>query len=162
MTAALAAFNAAAGAEAADEMMACCPSRSFARAMAAGRPYPDAAAVDAAAVAVFSGLDWTDIAEAVDTHPRIGKPAPDGPSAGEQAGAAAAPEDVRAALAAGNLAYEQRFGHVFLICASGLTGAEMLAQLRARLENDIHTERAVVRRELLKITRLRAGKLMGA
>jgi 2-oxo-4-hydroxy-4-carboxy-5-ureidoimidazoline decarboxylase len=63
-------------------------------------------------------------------------------------------------LTEGNLAYEKRFGHVFLICASGLSGWEMLDQLRTRLANDPEAERTVVRRELLKITQLRLAKLL--
>ena len=82
-------------------------------------------------------------------------------SAAEQSGAAAASDEVRRALAEGNVAYEKRFGHVFLICASGLSGQEMLTKLRARLGNDQDAERAVVRAELLKITRLRMTKWLG-
>jgi 2-oxo-4-hydroxy-4-carboxy-5-ureidoimidazoline decarboxylase len=69
-------------------------------------------------------------------------------------------EGLRAALAEGNRAYEERFGHVYLVCASGLSGAELLARLRERLGNDEEGERAVVRDELAKITRLRVGKLV--
>ena len=67
----------------------------------------------------------------------------------------------RQALADGNAAYEQWFGHVFLICASGLSGQDMLDQLRARLGHDPEAERAVVREELRKITQLRLTKLLG-
>src|SRR5215831_13900066 len=66
---------------------------------------------------------------------------------------AAATDEVKQGLADGNVAYEQRFGHIFLICASGLSGQEMLARLRSRLENNQDAERGVVRAELLKITR---------
>ncbi|MBV9384733.1 MAG: 2-oxo-4-hydroxy-4-carboxy-5-ureidoimidazoline decarboxylase [Streptosporangiaceae bacterium] len=162
MTGALDAFNAAACTAAQEQMMTCCASRSFARAMEEGRPYHEPDDLDAAIGAVFYGLSWADIAEAVSAHPRIGEPAPEGASTGEQAGAAGAADEVREALAAGNRAYEERFGHVFLICASGLTGEEMLGELQARLRNNIASERALVRRELLRITRLRAGKLLGA
>jgi 2-oxo-4-hydroxy-4-carboxy-5-ureidoimidazoline decarboxylase len=55
----------------------------------------------------------------------------------------------------------RRFGHVFLICASGLSGPEMLSQLQARPKNNQDSERTVVRAELLKITRLRMAKLLG-
>ena len=55
----------------------------------------------------------------------------------------------------------KRFGHIFLICASGASGQEMLTKLRARLGNDQDAERTVVRAELLKITRLRMTKLLG-
>ena len=97
----------------------------------------------------------------MDEHPRIGdRTVSGGMSAAEQSGAAAASDEVRQGLADGNLAYEQRFGHVFLICASGLSGQQMLAQLRARLGNDRDAERMVVRAELTKITRLRMTKLL--
>jgi len=81
-------------------------------------------------------------------------------SAAEQSGAAAASDEVRQGLADGNVAYEQRFGHVFLICASGLSGQKMLDQLRVRLYNDEEAERTVVRDELRKITRLRMTKML--
>jgi 2-oxo-4-hydroxy-4-carboxy-5-ureidoimidazoline decarboxylase len=79
----------------------------------------------------------------------------------EQAGVAGASVDTMAALAAGNEAYEERFGQVFLICATGLSAAEMLAALRTRLGNDPDTEAKIVREELRKITGLRLRKLLG-
>ena len=130
-------------------------------AIADGRPYRDPAALLAAVDATFDDLSWDDIVEAMSEHPRIGDRAVrTGMSAAEQSGAAAASDAVRQGLAEGNLAYEQRFGHVFLICASGLSGQEMLTSLQARLGNDAEAERAVVRAELLKITRLRMTKLL--
>ena len=68
----------------------------------------------------------------------------------------------RAALAAGNARYEERFGHVFLICASGLSGEQMRAALEERLKNDPATERTVATAELRKITVLRARKALGS
>jgi len=157
----LAAFNAASPQAAERDLLACCASRSFAKLIADGGPYRDPAELLAAVDAAFSALSWDDIVESMDAHPRIGDCAPGGGwSAAEQSGAASASDQVRRALAEGNVAYEQRFGHVFLICASGLSGPEMLAQLQARLGNDTETERAVVRRELMKITRLRMTKLL--
>ena len=157
----LAAFNAAAPQAAERDVLACCASGSFAKLIADGRPYRDAAAVAAAVDAAFSALSWDDIAESMSAHPRIGERAPGGGwSAAEQSGAASAGDQVRQGLAEGNLAYEGRFGHVFLICASGLSGQQMLAQLGARLGHDAEAERAVVRQELLKITRLRMTKLL--
>jgi 2-oxo-4-hydroxy-4-carboxy-5-ureidoimidazoline decarboxylase len=155
----LAAFNAAPADAAERDVLAWCASRAFAAAIADGRPYlgPDAllAAIDAA----FKALTWDDILESMEAHPRIGDRT-EGVSAAEQAGAAAAGDTVRQALASGNVAYEKRFGHVFLICASGLSGQEMLDQLQVRLGNDDDAERAVVRQELEKITRLRMTKLL--
>ena len=158
----LAAFNAAPAEDAERDVLACCASVTFARAIAGARPYLDPAAVLDTVDATFSKLTWDDIGESMNAHPRIGERAPGGGwSAAEQSGAASAGDQVRQALADGNRAYEQRFGHVFLICASGLSGQEMLTQLEARLGHDPEAERAVVRRELLKITRLRMTKLLG-
>jgi 2-oxo-4-hydroxy-4-carboxy-5-ureidoimidazoline decarboxylase len=158
----LAEFNAAPAEAAQRDLLACCASGTFAQVMSDGRPYPSPAAVLAAVDTTFSTLSWDDIAESMNAHPRIGDRLPRGGwSAAEQSGAASAGQDVRQALADGNVAYEQRFGHVFLICASGLSGEEMLAQLQARLGHDPDSERAVVRDELRKITRLRLTKLLG-
>ena len=160
-SATLGSFNAAPSPDAERDVLACCASTAFAKAVAAGRPYPDAAALLAAVDAAFDALTWDDILESMNGHPRIGdRTAQGGMSAAEQSGAAAAGDEVKQGLADGNRAYEQRFGHIFLICASGLSGQEMLTQLRARLENNQDAERDVVRAELLKITRLRMTKLL--
>ena len=158
----LGSLNAAPAQDAERTALACCASRTFAKAVADGRPYPDPAVLLAAVDAIFKGLSWDDIVEAMNEHPRIGDRAVrSGMSAAEQSGAAAASDEVRQGLADGNLAYEHRFGYVFLICASGLSGQEMLDQLQARLEHDDEAERAVVREELRKITRLRMTKMLG-
>ena len=157
----LAAFNAASPEAAERDVLACCESRSFARRVVGDRPYRDPAALQDAVTAAFEALTWDDIVESMNAHPRIGDRTSDGQSASEQSGAASAGDGVRQALAAGNAAYEGRFGHVFLICASGLSGQEMLGQLQARLGNDPDTERPVVRAELRKITQLRLARLLG-
>jgi 2-oxo-4-hydroxy-4-carboxy-5-ureidoimidazoline decarboxylase len=126
--------------------------------MADGRPYLSADAVERAISTVFASLTWDDVLEAMAEHPRIGARA-SGQSAAEQAGVA---DSARAALAAGNAAYEERFGHVFLICATGLSGEQMLAALRERLQNNESSERRVATAELRKITVLRARKALGS
>ena len=157
----LAAFNAASPQAAERDVLACCASRSFAKLIADGRPYRDLAGLHTAVDVAFAALSWDDIVESMNEHPRIGdRPPGGGWSAAEQSGAASAGDQVRLALAEGNVAYEKRFGHVFLICASGLSGQEMLTQLEARLGHDEEAERVVVRRELLKITQLRMTKLL--
>ena len=113
---------------------------------------------EAAITAAFASLDWEDVLEAIAGHPRIGDRA-NGQSAAEQSGVA---DSSRAALADGNREYEERFGHVYLICAAGLSGEEMLAALRERLGNDPDTERKVATTELRKITVLRARKALGS
>ena len=158
----LSSFNAASAQTAERGVLACCASGAFAKAIVAGRPYRDPAALLTAIDASFDALSCDDVVESMNEHPRIGdRAARTGMSAAEQSGAAAASDEVRQALGDGNLAYERRFGHIFLICASGLSGQEMLTQLRARLKNNHEAERAVVRAELLKITRLRMTKLLG-
>ena len=154
----LAGFNAAPADEAVSAMLACCASRRFAQAMAAGRPYPSADAALAAVDAVFESLTWPDVLEAMDRHPRIGARA-GGQSAAEQSGVADA---TREALAVGNAEYEDRFGHVFLICATGLTGDQMLGALRERLKNNADIERTVAATELRMITRLRVAKALAS
>jgi 2-oxo-4-hydroxy-4-carboxy-5-ureidoimidazoline decarboxylase len=108
--------------------------------------------VRAAVEAAFTDLTWEDIDAVVAAHPRIGAVA-----TAEQAGVT---DDVRPALAAANQAYEQRFGRIFLTCAAGRSGADMLAELWQRMENDEETERAVVTAELRKIALLRAEHLL--
>ena len=139
-------------------MLSCCASRRFADAMAAGRPDPSLTAAQGATQTAFESLTWDDVLEAMSAHPRIGAQA-HGQSAAEQAGVA---DSSRTALAAANARYEERFGHVFLICATGLSGEQMRAALEARLGNDPATERAVATAELEKITLLRVAKVLGA
>ena len=150
----LASFNTAPASAAMAEMLACCASPRFARAMTDRRPYASLAAALAAVDTVFETLNWDDIREGMAGHSRIGARA-SGASAAEQAGVA---DDSRAALIAGNTQYEDRFGHVFLICATGLSGDQLLAALQERLKNNAETERTVARVELRQITRLRVAK----
>ncbi|GAB3975946.1 2-oxo-4-hydroxy-4-carboxy-5-ureidoimidazoline decarboxylase [Actinoallomurus acanthiterrae] len=146
------------------ELLACCASRRWARAVAAGR-HEDLAALRAASARALAGLGWDDVLEALAAHPRIGD-RPEGAgrdarwSRGEQSGMDAAAAQIRRAMTESNVAYEERFGHVFLICAIGRSAAELLAELRARLDHDVETERRVVRTELAKIVDLRLAKLV--
>ncbi|HEY8113149.1 MAG TPA: 2-oxo-4-hydroxy-4-carboxy-5-ureidoimidazoline decarboxylase [Actinomycetes bacterium] len=184
----LARFNALPPGEAEAELLACCAAPSWAAAVAAGRPYATIASVLAASDDAFVRMPAADLSAAVAAHPRIGDRATSdtaGPAASspdtagrgeltrvspghegewsrqEQAGVAGASVDTMAALAVGNKAYEERFGQVFLICATGLSAADMLAALRTRLRNDPDTEAKIVREELRKITGLRLRKLLG-
>jgi allantoinase len=151
-------------AEMRERLEACCGSHRWVEAVLAEGPHASARELFAAAERVFDALEEADWREAFAAHPRIGAPA-SGPRAlsaaesSEQAGAAAADEATRRALAAGNTEYERRFGHVFLICATGRSAAEMLAALRRRLENDAATELGLAGEEQRKITVLRLEKL---
>jgi 2-oxo-4-hydroxy-4-carboxy-5-ureidoimidazoline decarboxylase len=149
-----------------EELRSCCASAAWATALVTGRPYADVAALTAASARVLSGLEWAEISVALAAHPRIGqRPAGGGREATwsrrEQAGVAQSAPEILAELAEANRAYEDHFGHVLLIFASGRTDVEMLADARRRLGNDQETERAVVRGELATIVALRLERLLG-
>jgi allantoicase len=143
----------------------CCAARAWVERLAAGRPYADLDALLGASDAAVRELDRNGLAEALSAHPRIGERAAGASteaawSRREQAGVGTAGGEVRAALEEGNRAYEERFGHVFLIRASGRSAEELMAALRERLANDPDTEWGVVAEELREITRLRLERLL--
>ena len=144
----------------------CCGARHWVEAMLAARPFASDAELLATADRVWWGLGSTDWLEAFAAHPRIGARgsgrAQTDWTRREQAGADGAAAATLAALAQGNLTYEERFGHVFLISATGKTADEMLGALRARLANDPATELRVAAEEQAKITRLRLDKLVAS
>ncbi|NNH75762.1 2-oxo-4-hydroxy-4-carboxy-5-ureidoimidazoline decarboxylase [Nocardia uniformis] len=157
--------------EAEEQLLSCCASRQWARKMVANRPYANEASLLEAAEAGIAELAWADVQEALSAHPRIGEreAARHGGlsaqeaewSQQEQSGAATADAAVQAEFVARNLAYEDRFGHVFLIRATGRSATEMLAALHRRLHNTVEDERALVRAELADIAVLRIRKLLG-
>jgi 2-oxo-4-hydroxy-4-carboxy-5-ureidoimidazoline decarboxylase len=154
--------------EAATEAFArCCGARRWAMAMAKARPFADPGALLAEADRQWKETGPDDWHQAFSHHPRIGEQALRerfGASAdwseGEQAGVTGAGEDVLSALAEGNRAYEERFGFIFLVCATGKSASEMLALQRARMANDPETELTVAAAEQAKITRIRLEKLL--
>lgn len=157
----LAALNALPEAEAEQALRDCCASQRWVERVAAQRPYASPEQVYAAAKQILAGLDEGDIDQALAAHPRIGDRPTGADSSREQAGVATASMDIKAELAAANRSYEERFGHVYLVCATGKDADELLAILRSRLTNDPETERQVMRAELAKINRIRLGRLVG-
>ncbi len=155
-------------AEAREALTSCCGTASWVAGMLAARPFRSREALLAAADRVWAELPGADVAQAIAHHPRLGESAAPAAlserasrwSSGEQSGATVSDGDARTALAAGNAAYESRFGHTFILCASGLDGNQMLAALEQRLTNDPATERDITARELHRITRLRLEKLL--
>lgn len=143
-----------------DAVLRCCSAPSWADAVTKARPYRSLDDLLNTSDDAMSDLTEDDIEQAIAGHPRIGDANGGRWSRQEQSGTQDASDAVRAELASGNAAYEERFGRVFLICATGLSAEEMLAQLHDRLGNDAETERAVVREELRKINRLRLEKLV--
>ncbi|MFG2309899.1 2-oxo-4-hydroxy-4-carboxy-5-ureidoimidazoline decarboxylase [Streptomyces sp. NPDC048566] len=138
-----------------------CASRAWGERLLADRPYATADALYAASDAAMADLTAADLAEAMAGHPPIGRPKPGDPtSSREQRGMAGASEELKEEMLELNLAYQERFGHVFLICATGRTGEQMRDAVRERLGNPAGREREIVRGELGKINRIRLGNLV--
>lgn len=137
-----------------------CSSTIWARRVLAGAPFRNVDAVLDRADRVLAELPDAEIDAALDGHPRIGARVDNPSSAREQAAVTTAADSVKAELGAKNRDYDERFGYVYLVCASGRTAEELLAILTERLENDPVTERRVMRSELGKINRLRLERLL--
>jgi 2-oxo-4-hydroxy-4-carboxy-5-ureidoimidazoline decarboxylase len=164
----LAELNALPAEEAWRALERCCGASVWVDQVCAHRPYVSREALLDASDAAFAKLRRDDWLEAFLHHPRIG----DGTAlrdrfaataawAGEeQKGAALADEATLQALADGNAAYDARFGHIFIVCATGKSAAEMLALLSERLGNDPADELRVAAKEQRKITALRLEKLI--
>jgi allantoicase len=146
----------------------CCGSERWVEGMLAARPFTSRAHLFGQAEVVWWWLSDGDWHQAFDHHPRIGadlsalraRYAETATwSSDEQAGVAGASEATLEALAQGNRDYEARYGHLFLVCASGLSADEMLGRLRARMDNDPAAELRIAAGEQARITRLRLDKL---
>ncbi len=158
------------------ELRGCCGSTEWARAMAAARPFKNWEAMLDASDRIWSSLSPEDWLEAFRAHPRIGEverrptSAVDGGRAGrrstmpwsaaEQAGTHHASAATLEALADANREYEKRFGHIYLVCATGRSADEILANLRDRMKNDSKHELRVAAEEQRKVTALRLEKLV--
>jgi 2-oxo-4-hydroxy-4-carboxy-5-ureidoimidazoline decarboxylase len=151
-----------------EDLLACCAAPAWGAAIIAKRPYRERSEIVSAADAAARELSWDDVRVAMSAHPRIGeRAAGDSKEAAwsrrEQSAAAQSADELTAsALVDANLAYEKRFGHVFLIFASGRTREEILAAARERLGNDEAAERAIVADELRKIALLRLERVLDA
>lgn len=137
-------------------------NRRWASEVAAGRPYRDALGLlDASAIQMdaITDAEWR---EALEAHPRLGERGGDAPatSAHEQSRVLGASSETLAQLAAENRRYERKFGHVFLIAASGRSAEEILGELRRRMKNSAATELEEAKRELRQIAQSRLGRLL--
>jgi 2-oxo-4-hydroxy-4-carboxy-5-ureidoimidazoline decarboxylase len=146
-------FNTAPADDVRPDLLACCHVPRWADTVLAGRPYADEAAVVRAADEA-GRFTPGEVDRALEAHPRIGERVQ-----GDHADVTTDADTARA-LGEGNRAYEERFDRVFLICASGLTAAEILENLRSRLDNDPQTEVAVVADELRRIALLRLERVL--
>lgn len=154
--------------EAVKALLQCCGSKRWAEDVANARPYQNLETLTANANNVWWSLQKDDWLEAFRSHPKIGEKKAADPvsdrsrqwSGQEQAGVATASRETVDALAALNWAYDQKFGFIFIICATGKTSEEMLAALKQRLENDPETELPIAAAEQRQITELRLKKLI--
>lgn len=161
-------LNALPADEAQRALLTCCGSRRWARTLVEARPFGSADELLERADAAWWALDEADWREAFRSHPRIGERRAEAGqtereqawSAGEQAGMRTAAEATQQALAAGNRAYDERFGFIYIVCATGRTADELLALLHERLANEPAAELRVAAGEQRRITRLRLEKLL--
>lgn len=172
----LAALNALDAGAAARAFLRCCGSARWARLMAEARPFASADGMAGGADAIWQSLDPSDWLEAFAAHPQIGegtsarcdadptdraaRPGPPTWSDQEQAAVAGTPGQTRRRLAQANRDYQARFGYIFIVCATGKTGDEMLAMLEMRMRHDRAEELATAAEEQRKITQLRLIKLL--
>lgn len=161
-------LNALSAERAREELMRCCGCANWAAAVLKGRPFASKAALLSAADSAWAEATEKDWLEAFAHHPRIGGKdalrakfaSTQAWATGEQAGAASASEAVLDALAEGNAAYEKKFGHIFIVCATGKSAAEMLDLLKSRMPNGADAEKRVAAAEQHKITKIRLEKLL--
>jgi 2-oxo-4-hydroxy-4-carboxy-5-ureidoimidazoline decarboxylase len=143
-----------------DALRAVCAARAWGDTVLARRPFADVDALLAAGDAATAALTTAELSDAMAGQPPIGRPSLGDPaSAREQRGMAGASEELRADMLALNLAYQDKFGHVFLICATGLSGERLRDAIRARVGNTPEAEQEHVRTELGKINRIRLARL---
>lgn len=153
---------------AAQALVRCCGASRWVELMLASRPFRDAAHLHTRADEVWAQMGEVDILEAFGHHPRIGdlqslqkKFATTASwASGEQGGVKGADVEVLEALAEGNRRYEEKFGYIFIVCATGKTAAEMLELLTLRLPNHPQDELAIAAAEQAKITHIRLEKLL--
>lgn len=150
------------------ELLKCCGSTLWARRMATARPFQDHDALIASADSIWWALEKEDWLEAFSRHPKIGEKESAAAQAArarqwseqEQAGTTSAGDETRRSLVAANEEYAQRFGHIYIVCATGKTADEMLTILQGRLGNDPEKEIRIAAEEQRKITHLRLQKLL--
>lgn len=154
--------------EALREFLKCCGSKRWAETMAQCCPYLTETDLTRAANDIWWSLDQGDWLEAFRSHPKIGeKKAAEAVSTQaqqwsgqEQSGMRDAAHDTIDSLAQLNREYEEKFGFIYIVCATGKTADEMLANLRERLQNEAAEELPIAAAEQAKITELRLKKLI--
>ena len=164
----LALLNSLSSSQAEAEFLKCCGSRDWAQALVAARPFNGLNELIIEADRIWWSLNSRAWLEAFHSHPKIGEKKAAAPTAAEaqqwsedeQSGFRNSAQQTLNELADLNREYENRFGYIFIVCASGKSSEEMLAILRARMENNAHEELRIAAAEQAKITELRLRKLL--
>jgi len=161
-------LNKAAQATAEARFRDCCGSQAWARKMAKARPFVDVAALIKQAEQIWQNLESQDWLEAFAAHPKIG--AKKGVlqqsaqsaewSNAEQFGTQTAADSLRDELEKANRLYEEKFGFIFIVCATGKSAEEMLDLCCRRVHNDAYSEIRIAADEQRKITEIRLKKLL--
>jgi OHCU decarboxylase len=154
--------------DASAEFLKCCGSESWARQVTEARPFASLEELMSQAEQIWWSLKPADWLEAFHSHPKIGEQKAAAPTAAvaqqwsedEQSGIRDSAQQTIQALADLNRAYEEKFGFIFIVCASGKSSEEMLAILRQRMENEREAELRIAAAEQAKITQLRLRKLI--
>ena len=169
MNGVLARWNHSSPTEAVEELLPCCGSPAWAERLTGRRPFVDTSSLLAASDEVWLGLATSDWLQAFHSHPRIGEASAKVPVAArssawsqqEQLQAAAASDTAKQQLAEANRAYEQKFGYIFIVCATGKSASEILEILRRRMHNDADNELSEAAEQQRQITQLRLKKWLG-
>ncbi len=146
----------------------CCGSREWAKAMTTARPFPMLDNLFTTAENVWFSLPISEHLEAFAAHPKIGSRKSSESqnnrsavwSKNEQLGMNEADRQVRDSFAEANRLYQDKFGFIFIVCATGRTADEMLALCRARLNNSVQTELQIAAEQQQRITEIRLTKLL--
>lgn len=149
-------------------LLQCCHSQAWAKRMLTCRPFHNREALYTAAKQCWEHLTETDYLEAFSAHPKIGDinslkkkyQATAALSEQEQSGVETASDETLQNLAAGNQRYENRFGFIFIVCATGKSAQEMLELLHMRLQHNREQEIVIAAQEQLKITLIRLEQLL--
>ncbi|MCJ8270354.1 MAG: 2-oxo-4-hydroxy-4-carboxy-5-ureidoimidazoline decarboxylase [Psychrosphaera sp.] len=161
-------LNQLSSAKAIEAFMQCCTASSWVEKMVASRPFTDVALMRVAAYLIWQGWADCDYLEAFEGHPKIGDvnslrakyANTKALASGEQSSVNEASEQVLNDLSQGNDDYFDKFGFIFIVCATGKSAAQMLALLQARLPNDRATELVNAAEEQRKIFHIRLEKLL--
>lgn len=154
--------------DATEALRTCCAAERWVQGMVASRPFDSVEDLHAKADGLWPSLTTEDWLEAFEAHPKIGDVSSlkakfantHDLASGEQSTAALASDETLQRLKYGNDAYLEKFGFIFIICATGKSADEMLLRLEERIDNTRADEIVNAGREQAKITHLRLDKLV--